>query len=113
MMGSLLLFVAVCLAWPDVRKKDNSGRAGWEPGAGSFGAGGCSMVSAYNGPGLPFFIALCVFVPVPQQASLCQGEERSSAWTSCLGLKAAVIKVLIMSPLAEDFIVSSRGAGAT
>lgn len=90
----------------------NSARVGWEPGAGSFGVG-CAMVSAHNGPGLPFFVALCVFVPDPQQASLSWEEERSSAWTSCLGLKAAVIEVLITSPLAEDFIVSSRGAGAT
>lgn len=62
-MGSVLLFVAVWLAWPDVRKGDNSGRAGWEPAAGSFEEG-CSIVSAHNDPGLLFFIAFCVLMPV-------------------------------------------------
>lgn len=87
-MGSVLLFVAVWLAWPDVRKGDNSGRAGREPGLGSFGED-CSMVSAHNDPNLLFFIAFCVLVPVPQQAALSWGEEGSSAWTSRLGLKAS------------------------
>lgn len=85
-IGIALCSSVACL--PDVRKGDNSGRAGWEPGAGSFGEG-WSMVSAHNDSSLLFFIAFCVLVPVPQQAAVSWREELNSVWTSCLGLKGS------------------------
>lgn len=47
------------------------------------------MVSAHNDPGLLFFIAFCVLVPVLQQAALSRREELNSAWTSSLRLKGS------------------------